>query len=45
MIQADDYIHQPDAGRVIFGKEGKNVAIFQLSNIVGIVQVDEYGDQ
>lgn len=45
LIRADDFIHQPDPGRVVFEKEGKNVAIFQLSNIVGIVQVDEYGDQ
>lgn len=45
LIQADDFTHQPDSGRVVFGKEDKIVAIFQLNNIVGIVQVDEYGDQ
>lgn len=45
LIRADDFHHQPDNGRVMFEREGKNVAIFQLSNIVGIVQVDEYGDQ
>ncbi|MCR4712281.1 MAG: hypothetical protein K5707_08260 [Clostridia bacterium] len=45
LIRADDLHHQPNYGRLVFEKEGENVAIFQLSNIVGYVQVDEYGDQ
>lgn len=45
LIQADDFIHQPDSGRVVFGKEDIIVAIFQLSNIVGFIKVKEDGDQ
>lgn len=45
LIRADKFTHQADKGRVVFEKEGENVAVFQLSNIVGFVRVDEYGDQ
>ena len=39
LIRADDFHHQPEHGRVLFERESQNVAIFQLDNIVGIVQV------
>lgn len=44
LIRADDFHHQPDHGRVLFERESRNVAIFQLDNIVGIVQVKENVD-
>ena len=44
LIRADDFSHQPDNGRVLFQRESRNVAIFQLDNIVGIVQVEENVD-
>lgn len=44
LIRADDFHHQPDNGRVLFERKSQNVAIFQLDNIVGIVQVKENVD-
>jgi len=40
-IEADNFTWSYADGYVLFSKEGKAVGIFQLSNIVGVYEIEE----